>query len=84
MPSTTSLNLRLDPELHARIKAQAEREGLSLNRWIGKRLAGVVDNTEPAALDQRDSMEALARSVVDLQGRLGRLERLARQSGADL
>lgn len=83
MADTNRRTLRLQPDLADRIAAQAAREGMSVNGWIVNRLAAAVDNAEPRALDHRDSMEALAQALLDVQGRLDKLERLARQAGAD-
>lgn len=83
MSDTNRRTLRLTPGLAERIDAQAAREGMSVNGWIVKRLTAAVDNSEPQALDLRDSMEALAAAWEEADRRLDALERLARQAGAD-
>lgn len=37
-PFSGKLPLRVSPDLHARIAAQAKRENTSINKWIGKTL----------------------------------------------
>lgn len=84
MRDTTALTLRLPPDLHDRMRQQADREGMSLNAFINATLEARLDNSEPAALDRRDQMEALAQAWQEHDARLKRLENLARQAGADL
>lgn len=84
MSDTTALTLRLPADLHSRLRQQAEREGSTINGFVKATLVARLDNSEPTALDARDQMESLARAWQDHDSRLGRLEALARQSGADL
>ena len=41
-PFSGKLPLRVSPDLHARIAAQAKREKTSINKWIGKTLDQVI------------------------------------------
>lgn len=43
LPRVKQLILRVSDDLHRRIKARAEREGMSVNAWAGMLLAATVD-----------------------------------------
>lgn len=42
-PFSGRFNLRISPELHQRLAAQAARSGMSLNRWINDSLSRLVE-----------------------------------------
>lgn len=75
MTQTIDLHLRIDPNLHARLKSAAEKEGMSFNAYVRKALQESFDfqvrrSLEVIADDLRRTLRDETFAMCQLAGQL--------------